>query len=100
MKNFLIVVVFVLLLSSCAFSVPTGKWYSDIKGGVAVTSNSVSKKVGTSECISVLGLVATGDASIQEAAKEAGISKISHVDYQYFSVLGLFARYTTIVYGE
>ena len=35
-----------------------------------------------------------------KAAKEAGITKISHVDEKSTGVLGLFAKYTVTVYGE
>ncbi|MBQ5387852.1 MAG: hypothetical protein IIU55_02075, partial [Paludibacteraceae bacterium] len=43
---------------------------------------------------------AVGDAGIQKAAKQAGITKISHVDKKVFSVLGLFTKVTYTVYGE
>jgi hypothetical protein len=48
----------------------------------------------------VLGIVATGDASIQEAAKQAGIKKISHVDSKKTSILGIYSSYQTLVYGD
>ena len=43
---------------------------------------------------------ATGDSSISAAMANGGITKIHHVDCKVFSVLGLYARYTTVVYGE
>lgn len=92
-----------LLATSCAM-VPTGAGigalYTGVSEGKAVTSNGVGKKVGQSSATNVLGIVATGDASINTAAKNAGIKKISHVDVKKTSVLGIFANYTTIVYGE
>jgi hypothetical protein len=49
----------------------------------------------------ILGLVANGDASIQAAMKNGGITKVHHIDYKNKSVLGLlFSRQTVIVYGE
>lgn len=92
----------VAFLSSCAMvSAPVmGTIYTDVKAPLAVTSNANSSKVGTSEATSILGIVATGDASIDAAAKSAGITKIHHVDVQSFSVLGIFARFTVYVYGE
>ena len=77
-----------------------GALYTGTSEGKIATSNTVGTKVGTSSCIGVLGLVAVGDASINKAAKEGGITKISHVDVQKTSVLGLFANYKTVVYGE
>lgn len=65
-----------------------------------VTSNALGTKVGQASATSILGIVGTGDASIQAAAKKAGITKISHVDESATSVLGIYAKYTTTVYGE
>jgi len=91
-----------LLSSGCAVvsSPVLGIVYTSVKAPVAVTSNDVGTKVGTGEATSILGIAATGDASIQTAARNAGITKISHVDYESFNVLGLFARITIYVYGE
>ena len=44
--------------------------------------------------------VALGDASIQAAAREAGITRIHHVDYQAKSYVGVYTIYTIIVYGD
>jgi len=74
--------------------------YTDVKAPLTATSNSSSTKVGTAEATSILGLVATGDASIEAAAKSAGITKIHHVDEQSTNILGLFAKYKIYVFGE
>ncbi len=105
MKNSLLtlLVVFSLVLTSCgAFvSAPlTGFLYTDMKGPHTVTSNPIANKVGSAEATSILGIVATGDASISTAARNGGITKISHVDYQAKSILGIVAKYTVYVYGE
>ncbi len=91
-----------LLLSSCAMSKSplTGFIYTDVKAPMAVTSNENSSKVGTAEAQSILGIVATGDASIESAAKSAGITKIHHVDEHSTSILGIVAKYKVMVYGE
>ena len=90
----------ILSLASCA-SVPTAATlYTDVTEGLTATSNTVGTKVGKASASNVLGLIATGDASINEAAKQAGIKKISHVDVKKFSILGLFTTITTSVYGE
>ncbi len=103
LKTFAVALVAMTMLSSCAFvaSAPLmGGWYTDIKSPVAVTGNQGSSKVGTAEAKSILGLVATGDASVQEAAKAANITKIHHVDQQATSILGIVATYKIYVYGE
>ena len=79
---------------------PSGSLYSDVKGPVTATSNSGSSKVGRSTAKAYLGLVATGDASIEAAAEEAGINEIHHVDFESTNILGLYASYTVVVYGE
>ncbi len=102
MKKLFILLIGGLLLSSCAVvrAPLTGVIYTDMKAPVTATSNSVSTKVGTAEATSILGIVATGDASIDAAAKSAGITKIHHVDEGAMSILGLYAKYTVYVYGE
>lgn len=90
------------LLSSCAAvkSPLIGVAYTDLKAPFAITSNSASTKVGTAKATSILGIIATGDASIDAAAKSAGITKIHHVDEEVKSILGFYAVYTIVVYGE
>ncbi len=77
-----------------------GVLYTGVTEGQIATSNPIGTKVGTSKSTGVLGLVSVGDASIQAAANHACFKQVSHVDVKKLSVLGLFATYTTIVYGE
>jgi len=65
-----------------------------------VIDNSVGwdkEGVATAEGILIVGF---GDASIKAAAAQGQIKKIHHVDTEVLSVLGVYARYRTIVYGE
>lgn len=65
------------------------------------TSNPVGSKVGTAKATVVLGFSFDEDASIQTAAKNGGITRISTVDIKVTNVLGyLFLTYETIVTGE
>ena len=77
-----------------------GMIYTDMTQGEAVTGNTLGSKVGTAEAKNLLGAVVIGDASIQTAAKSAGIKKISHVDSKKTTILGIYTTHTTIVYGE
>ena len=54
----------------------------------------------TAKANTVLGFTFGGDYSIQTAAKNGGITKVSTVDVKYKNVLGLFISRTTIVTGE
>ena len=104
MKSFIAILFVALFLSSCAMVITpttaTGFIYSDVKTAGDVTSNSGSSKVGTGTVQSILGWIALGDASIETAAKSAGISKIHHVDYYTTNILGIYATGTIYVYGE
>jgi hypothetical protein len=102
-KMFAVSLSIVALMSSCAMvnrSPLVGVLYTNVKSPSLVTNNSNASKVGTAEATSILGIVATGDASIDAAAKSAGITKIHHVDEESTSILGLFAKYKVFVYGE
>lgn len=43
---------------------------------------------------------AWGDAALQAAAKDGGITKIHYADYEVLSVLGVYAEFTVRAYGE
>jgi hypothetical protein len=55
--------------------------------------------MGTAESTAVV-FIATGDSSIRTAMKNGGITRIHHVDAKVLSFLGLYTKYTTVVYGE
>ena len=71
----------------------------DMKGPVAAGTAATSPKVGRAEAWGIL-VFATGDASISAAASRGGITRIHHVDQETLNILGVYAKYTTIVYGE
>ncbi len=77
-----------------------GVLFTDVSAHEGATSNSGSSRSGSASCVTWFGLVAQGDASIDAAAKSAGISKIHHVDYHSKNVLGIYGKYTVTVYGE
>lgn len=89
-----------VVLSGCATPFPCGQIYTEIKSPVAAGDGGSYSKVGTSKATSILGLVATGDASIKTAMANGGISKVKFVDYESKNILGLFGEYTTTVYGD
>ncbi|MGD1001436.1 MAG: TRL-like family protein [Candidatus Brocadiia bacterium] len=71
----------------------------DEKGPVSVGDMKAGMKVGVAQAEGIL-VVAYGDASIVAAMKNANITRVHHVDNETFNVLGIYARYKTIVYGE
>ena len=92
----------VVLLAGCQTvkSPVAGLVYLDVQAPEGATSNSGSSKVGTATASSLFGLIGTGDASIDTAAKNGGITRIHHVDSASKSLLGIYSTYTVTVYGE
>jgi TRL-like protein family len=90
------------LLTGCvtAASPVVGAIYTAVKFGDSVTSNAVGPKTGESCATSILGLVATGDASVDTAAHLGGISAVSHVDHRTTNILGIYSEYCTTVHGQ
>ncbi|MCK9594165.1 MAG: TRL-like family protein [Candidatus Omnitrophica bacterium] len=90
-----------VLLSGCATPYPYGALYTEIKAPAAVGTEGLAySKVGVAKSTSILGLVATGDASIKAASDNGGIKKVKYVDYSAKNILGIFGEYTTTVYGD
>jgi len=63
-------------------------------------NTQMGSKKGEASVINVLGIVAVGDASAEAAAEDGRITNVMHADYSFLNVLGVFSKYTTIVYGE
>ena len=79
------------LVSSCAIK------------PIAATSNPVGSKCGVAESTVYLGIWSSKGAEngIDQAAKNGGITKISHVDSYTQNILwGLVVKQVTMVYGE
>ncbi len=106
MKKFLMVLLIcffvVPALSGCgAVQAPvSGLIYTGVQGPGPVTQAAEYSKTGEASCTSILGLIATGDASVKAAMENGGIKKIHHVDYKSTNILGLFGKFTTVVYGD
>jgi hypothetical protein len=91
-----------LMLGGCATSQPVGWGVTQVKLPQAVGDGAVKQgmKKGVSECKSYLAIVAAGDASIEAAAKNGGITKIQFVDWEADNILGIIGTYKCTVYGE
>lgn len=105
--SILIAALAVIVLAGCTTAIPRGGIYSEMTLPALATGNkaltkTTGLKVGTSQCVSWFGMVATGDASIDAACQKMKITKIYHVDWKVVSEypLGIKTVYTTTVYGE
>ncbi|HMX62021.1 MAG TPA: TRL-like family protein [Candidatus Sumerlaeota bacterium] len=81
---------------------PYGIVYTDYKAPLDFDQEKspVGDRSGSAETMSIVGLVAMGDASIQTAAEDGNIKTIYGADYEYFNVLGIYQTYKTVVHGE
>lgn len=86
--------------SACASTYPIGTIYTGVNVPQAATALKGATKTGEATCTSILALVATGDCSIEAAAKNGGITEIQSVDYKVNNILGVYGTYTTIVKGK
>ena len=100
MKKLLAVLLVAAFVSGCATPLPVGCVYTEVSFPSAAGEGGSYSKVGTAKSTSVLGIVATGDASIKTAMANGRISKIKFVDYSARNILGLYGEYTTTVYGD
>jgi hypothetical protein len=77
----------------------TGFIYSGYKspGNLAAGADG---KTGEACISSILGAIATGDASVEAAKKAGGITTVAYVDHEQFGVLGVYATSCTIVHGQ
>jgi hypothetical protein len=92
-----------VLLSGCAIAaspVGNGLIYTHVHGPVASGTATSSAKSGRACATNYVGMVAMGEASIEAAKKQGGISSIASVDHDSFTVLGVYARFCTVVRGS
>lgn len=106
MMKLALVLVSSLALSGCAGLAFAGRAngsfgiYSETKANDQITDETLTAKRGEACSTSILGLVTTGDASVPTAAKNGGIKKIVSVDNDFVQVLGVWAKFCTVVTGE
>lgn len=99
----LVMAVVVGSLTGCAMPsnrLGHGGIYGDAIEPVAATSSSSATKSGTACSSNILGIIATGDASIDAAKKAGGITTVSTVDVETSNILTFYASVCTIVHGS
>jgi hypothetical protein len=103
-RHILVTLLAATLLAGCAANPFFGVAYTKVSAPTIAlthkTDANTSTKVGEASCVNYFGLVATGDASLETAMKNGGISKIHHTDCKYKVILGLYSKFTIVVYGE
>jgi len=93
-----------LIVSSCAttgYQTRTGySLYGDVSEPVTATNIKASSKTGRACTTNVLGFIASGDASIEAAKKDGGVTEVSSVDTETSHLLGIYGKVCTIVTGN
>lgn len=83
-----------LIIAACATSCATTT-------PITATSNPVGNKCGVAKATTVLTIFGgSADCGINKAAKNGGITRISHVDAFQKNYLGIVTIYGVRVYGE
>ncbi len=85
--------------TACATPYPYGAFYTEGVLPVAAADGAGDKE-GRACMESILGLVATGDSSVDTAKKNGGITRVTSVDYEVENVLGVIGKYCTVVRGS
>ena len=95
-------VTLIAFFAGCATPYPVGLMFTDVDLPVGATSNTATAnlKKGTASCETYLSLIAVGEASIQKAAENGDIKKVTHIDWDAKNILGVYGEYTVTVYGE
>lgn len=100
MKKLAMVAVLALCGGCVAVGGPVSASVVFTKGPGQVVDNTVkATKVGKASSTGII-LVGFGDSSVNAAAHDGAITKVHHVDYEYLNILGIYAKSTTVVYGE
>ena len=98
MKKILIVIAVMLIvsiLSGCLYSHVT------VPLSTNLDKTDLGHKKGEASIYSVVWLFAWGDSGGATAAKNGGITTMTHMDRELYIILfGIYTRTTTIVYGD
>ena len=107
MKKIFLLLIALFVISSCvptSTGVTSGLFYNDWKDrdltneGLIDNSVTVTKK-GEACLTNILG-VAFGDSSLRTAKKNGKLTKVTHVDRTYKSVLSVYQKGCTIALGR
>ena len=91
----------VVFFGGClAHSPVAGILVTAVDGPVNATTFDQTARSGSSCAFSLLGLIAWGNASIDEAKREGQIKQVASVDFSSFSLLGTFGSFCTVVRGN
>ena len=80
---------------------PVMGWaYTEAKYDGEVENGPAATATGKACATTILGMVATGDASLETAKANGGITQVAVVDHSAKNILGIWGEYCTIVKGS
>ena len=80
---------------------PVAGWlYTDAKFGDEAENGVGATKTGKACATSILTMFATGDASVEAAKANGGITQVAVVDQSAKNFLGIWGEFCTIVQGS
>jgi len=80
---------------------PAKGWIvTDVKYGNIATTATAATKEGKACAQSILGWVASGDASVAAAKAAGGITTVASVDHTAHQILGIVGDWCTVVKGS
>jgi len=98
MRTLILIIALLLcvsLFSGCAYVHTRAPYDANLD------NTEIGSKLGKASNYSLLWLVAWGDGSYAEAARNGNIKVMKHADIEVVSVLfGVYVRRTVLVYGE
>ena len=74
--------------------------FTEVKYGDFATTSTAATKEGKACASSILGWVATGDASVTAAKAAGGITNVSTIDHTAKNILGIIGEWCTVVKGS
>ncbi|MDD2941534.1 MAG: TRL-like family protein [bacterium] len=93
----------ILLLSACATPLPgvgPGAIFTETTEAVSANNNIPSTRRGEACATNILGIVSTGDSTVDTAKRQGGITRVSSIDRSFYSILGVYAKACTIISGN
>lgn len=99
-RGALLLVILSVVLGGCMINPLIGGWYTSVSFHSGDHQQDIGSKSAERCVTNILGLIATGDASAAQAAKDAGIKKITSIDYKMTNTFGFFGTYCVLITGE
>ena len=91
-----------MMTTSCGTPFPLGCLYTNVRTPGALGDGTIHQshnRKGYASCYSFLGWFAGGSATHNLAAKQGQINKIAWTSWHIENYLGIFGRFTNVVYG-